>query len=112
MNTKDSKEVMAPVKPRIQVPSFIDHAAMRPFFAWMPVECICMTFEKTTQFMHMPASTYLRKRHRSANPAANVYHCYEANATDTIFSNTPAVDGGEKVAQLLLVVGQDLEVEV
>ena len=104
INTKDLKAAMAPVQPRVQVPSQIDHAAMRPFFAWMPVDCICKTFEKTTKFKRMPASTYLRKRHRSANPAANMYHRWEADATDTIFSDTPAVDGGEKAAQFLLVV--------
>lgn len=53
--------------------------------------------------MRMSASTYLQKRHRSTNSAANVY-C-KADAIDTIFSDTPVVDGGEKAAQLF--VGHD-----
>ena len=52
--------------------------------------------------MRMPAFTYLRKRHCSVKPAANVYRCPEADATDTIFLDTPAVDGGEKAAQLFV----------
>ena len=52
--------------------------------------------------MRMPASTYLRKRHHSTNPAANVHCCWEVDATGTIFSNTPAVDDGEKAAQLFV----------
>ena len=85
INTKDLKEAIAPVQPCVQTPSVIDCAAMRPFFAWMPVERIQKTFERTTQFMCMPASTYLRKCHCSTNPAANVYRCREADATNTIF---------------------------
>lgn len=59
-------------------------------------------FEKTTQFMHMPSSTYLRKHHHSTNLTANVYQHCEADTTDTIFSDTPAVNGGEKAAQLFV----------
>ena len=100
INNINLNEVMSPIQPRVQTPSKIDHAAMQPFLAWMPVKRICKIFEKTTQFMRMPSSTYLCKCHHSANPAANVYQCWEADATDTIFSYTSAVDGGEKTAQL------------
>ena len=93
---------MSPIQTRVQNPSKIDHAAMRPFFAWMPVQRICKMFEKTTQFMHMPSSTYLCKRHHSSNPAANVYQCWETDATNTIFSDTPAVDGSETAAQVFV----------
>ena len=55
--------------------------------------------------MFMPASMYLRKRHHFANPAANLYCHREADATDTIFSDMPVVDGGQKAAQLF--VGRD-----
>ena len=96
---------MAPIKPCVQALSKIDHAVMHPFFAWMPFEQIHETFVKTTQFLYMPSSAYLRKRHCSANPAVNVYHCQEADATDTNFSDTPAIEGGEKAAQLF--VGRD-----
>ena len=46
------------------------------------------------------------KRHlKSRNPALNIPRCHEAVATDTILSDTPAVDSGVKQAQVL--VGRD-----
>ena len=87
--------------PGVITPTKIDHQAMTPFFDWMPTECICKTFECTTQFMQMPSSTYLHKQHQSANPAANIFQCGESDATDTIFFfDMPAVDGGQTTAQL------------
>ena len=59
--------------------------------------------------MCMPVSMYLQKCHCSANPAVNVYCCWEADTTDTIFSDTPAVDGGEKATQLF--VGCDTKLD-
>ena len=85
---------------RITTPTKVDHEAMRPYVGWMSTDRIRKTFERTTQFMRMPSSTYLRKRHRSANPAANIFQRGESDATDTIFLDTPAVDGGQTSAQL------------
>ena len=46
------------------------------------------------------------KRHwKSRNPALNVPRRHEAVATDTVFSDTPAVDSGVKQAQVF--VGRD-----
>ena len=46
------------------------------------------------------------KRHlKSRNPALNVPRRHESVATDTIFSDTPAVDSGVKQAQVF--VGRD-----
>ena len=43
------------------------------------------------------------KRHlKSRNPALNVPRRHEAVATDTVYSDTPAVDSGEKMAQLFV----------
>ena len=52
------------------------------------------------QFMRMPSSTYFRQHHRSANPAANVFCQGEADANDTIFLDTPAVNSGQTAAQI------------
>ena len=47
------------------------------------------------------------KRHmKSRNPALNVPRRHEPVATDTIFSDTPAVDSGVEKAQVF--VGSDL----
>ena len=102
INNADLKEAVSPIQPRVQTPSKIDHAAMHPFFAWMSVARIYKMFENTTQYMSMPSSTYFCKRYRSTNPAANIYRCQEVDATNTIFSDTPAVDGGKTSAQLFV----------
>ena len=42
------------------------------------------------------------KRHlKSRNPVLNIPRPHEAVATDTIFSDTPAVDSGVKQAEVL-----------
>ena len=105
INDADLKEAMSPVEPRITTPTKVDHEAMRPFFAWLPPERIKQTFKYTTQFMRMPSPTYLRKRHNSPHPAANIIRRRETDCSDTIFFDVPAVDGGEEAAQLY--VGRD-----
>ena len=47
----------------------------------------------------MPQSEVLRKQYKSPYPWANVVRRDEDVATDTVFSDTPAVDGGETCAQ-------------
>ncbi len=79
-----------------------DYDALRPCFAWLPTDIIKKTFEVTTQYARMPLNTVLHKFFKSPNPAVNVRQCYELVATDTIQSNVPAIDGGEKYAQLFV----------
>ena len=47
-------------------------------------------------------STLLKKRYQSPNPALNVHQRSESVATDTIYSDTPAVDSGVTQAHFLL----------
>ena len=47
---------------------------------------------------HFPCEKHLKSR----NPALNIPRHYEAPATDTIFSDTPAVNSGVKQAQVFL----------
>jgi hypothetical protein len=50
----------------------------------------------------MPMSTALKKHYKSPFPALNV-HCHEeALATDTVYSDVPAVDSGVTIAQLFV----------
>ena len=60
------------------------------------------TFEKTTQFYQQPMSTRLLKRYKSPFPACNVHRRNEPIATDTVYSNTPAIGSGCKCAQLFV----------
>lgn len=100
LTSSEVHDILEPSHPCIITTSKIDHEAMQPFFAWMPTERIFKTFKHTTQFIRIPSSTYLCKHNRSANPAANIFCQGEADATNTIFSDTPAVDGGQTSAQI------------
>ena len=91
-------DVFELTSPYVTTPSMISHEVMHLFFAWMLVDRICKSFECITQFMQMLLSKYLQKRYCSANPAANIFCQAEADATNIIFSNTLAVDGGQTVA--------------
>ena len=89
-------------QPRHRKASTIDFAALQPKFGWLPVDVIKSTFENTTQFYRTPASPQLKKRFRSPYPACNVQRRQEPLATDTVFSDTPAIDDGSKVAQIFV----------
>ena len=54
------------------------------------------------QFCRTPASSQLKKTFRSPHPACNVQHRQEPLATDTVHSDTPAIDDGSKVAQIFV----------
>ena len=63
------------------------------------------TIDQTTQW-GVALDSFPMKRHlKSRNPALNVPRRHEPVATDTIFSDTPAVDSGVKQAQVF--VGRD-----
>ena len=47
-------------------------------------------------------STVLKKHYKSPNPALNVHCCNEPIATDTVYSDTPAIDSGSTSAQIFI----------
>ena len=53
----------------------------------------------------LPNGESMKKHLKSRNPALNIPRRHEAVATDTVFSDTPAVDSGVKQAQVF--VGRD-----
>ena len=70
------------------------------FFGWTSPSSIKDTFSVTTR--HGTArhtQDYIKKHFKSRNPVFNIPRCSEAVATDTIFSDTPAVDDGSTMAQ-------------
>jgi hypothetical protein len=79
-----------------------DYDALRPHFTWLPTDIIKETFEVTTQYAQMPLNTILCKCFKSPNPAVNVRRRDEPVATNTIQSDVPAIDGGEKYAQIFV----------
>ena len=77
-----------------------DWNALRPFFAWTSPSSIKDTFNVTTRHGTAPhTQDYIKTHFKSQNPVFNIPRCSEAVATDTIFSDTPAVDDGSTMAQ-------------
>jgi hypothetical protein len=88
-------------------PSEIDYELKQKYFAHLPASVVKATFKHTTQNMRLPPSTYLNKMFKSPNPSANLKQRDEADSTNQIFSDTPAINGGEKSAHLF--VGKKLK---
>ena len=83
-----------------------DYEKFRPYFGWVNVDTVQKTMEQSTQWGVSLPNTFPMKKHlKSRNPALNVPRRHEAVATDTVFSDTPAVDSGVKQAQVF--VGRD-----
>ena len=77
-----------------------DWNALRPFFAWTSPSSTQDTFNVTTRHGSAPhTQDYIKKHFKSRNPVFNIPRRSEAVATDTIFSDTPAVDDGSTMAQ-------------
>ena len=83
-----------------------DWNALCPFFAWTSPSSIQDTFNVTTRHGTAPhTQDYIKKHFKSRYPVFNIPRRSEAVATDTIFSDTPAVDDGSTMAQFFC--GQD-----
>ena len=79
-----------------------DWNALRPFFAWTSPSSIKDTFNVTTRPGTAPhTQDYIKKHFKSRNPVFNIPRHSEAVATDTIFSDSPAVDDDSTMAQFL-----------
>ena len=94
-------EFLANGSPRIHTPSAVDSENMRPYFAWQTTDIIEATFKNSTQYGFMLSSSNGKffTRYRSPNPGANVFHIYDDFLTDSICTDTPAIDGGETLSQ-------------
>ena len=77
-----------------------DWNTLRPCFAWTSPSSIKDTFNVTTRHGTAPhTQDYIKKHFKSRNPVFNIPRCSEAVATDTVFSDTPALDDGSTMAQ-------------
>ena len=77
-----------------------DWNTQRPFLAWTPPSSIKDTFNVTTRHGTAPnTQDYIKNHFKPRNPAFIIPRCSEDVATDTIFSDTPAVDDGSTMAQ-------------
>ena len=87
---------------KITSPTPIDYKQYAPYFAYMPESIITKTFNNTTQYAKQTVSTVMKRHFKSPFPALNVHRRNEPVATDTVYSNTPAIDGGQKYAQVFI----------
>ena len=72
---------------------------LRPYFGWVNKHTIEKTFYKTIQWAVASTRYPMRKHFKSRFPAFNIPQQSEKVATDTIFSDTPAIDSGVTMAQ-------------
>ena len=80
-----------------------NYEALQPNFGWAPLDVIKNTFKNTTQYVRsLHLYNDMRKHYKSRFPAFNVMRRNEAVATDTIFSDTSAIDDGSKCAQFFV----------
>ena len=82
-------------------PETTDYEKFRSYFGWVNVDTVQKTMEQSTQWGVSIPNTFPMKKHLiSTNPALNIPRRHEPVATDTVFSDTPAVDSGVKQAQV------------
>ena len=78
-----------------------NYDALRPFFLHASIDVIRRTFAATTQYARTNiGGLQLKKTFKTPFPACNIHRRNEAVATDTIYSDTPAIDNGATIAQL------------
>jgi hypothetical protein len=79
-----------------------EYEKLRRFFGWIRAATIQDTFKCTTRWAQYTGTYPLCKHFKSRFPALNVHRRNEPVATDTIFSETPAVDNGSTCAQIFV----------
>jgi len=79
-----------------------DYEAFCPCFAWAPADVVKKNLEATTQYAWNSYNLPFCKHYHLHFPALNVDWLHEAVATDTIYSDTPAIDDGATCAQIFV----------
>ena len=97
-----TEEILYQCHEREVIPKEPNYEKPRPYFGWLPINIIKRTFENTTQLARMLMSTILQKRYKLPFPALNVHRRNEPIATDTVYSDTPAIDCGYTSAQIFV----------
>ena len=84
-------------------PETPDFEKFRPYFDWVNADTVQKTMKLSTQLRVSIPNTFPMKKHlKSRHPALNIPRRHEPVATDTVFSDTPAVDSGVKQAQVFV----------
>ena len=90
--------------PIVIQPSKRNHAVYARYFPGTDLDTIKTTFKATTQYGTKGAvdGFTLRDRIVAPNPVLSIPRRHEDVATDTLYSNTPAVDDGSTAAQFFI----------
>ena len=87
--------------PTVVQPKSRDYESLRPLFLQQYIDVIKRTFEANTQFARTKIGILqLKNTFKNSFPACNVHRHNEAVATDTAFSDVPAIDDGYTVSQI------------
>lgn len=88
--------------PNITTDKTPDFEALRKHFGWVPKELVRRTYDVTTRMARLPMTTRLTRHFKSPYPALNIPRRQEDIATNTVYSNTPAIDDGATIAQFYI----------
>ena len=80
----------------------VDYEKLRPFFGWVNSDIVKQAINQTAQWGVALDSFHMKRHLKSRNQAFNVPRRHEPVATDTIFSDTPAMDSGVTQAQVFV----------
>jgi hypothetical protein len=84
-------------------PALPDLEKLQPYLGYCPKNIVAKTLENTTQYARYVRTDDVLKKHFKARfPALNVRRRNEEVATDTVFSDTKAVDDGASCAQIFI----------
>ena len=87
-------------------PAEVDWKSLRPSVGWQSEQGIQTTYKVTSRYGGtIPQHDNLKKHFKSRNPVFNISRRNEPVATDTVFSDTPAINDGSTMAQFF--VGKD-----
>ena len=89
-------------------PAEQDWKSVRPYFGWQSEQVIQNTYKVTSKETSrfggtVPQHDYLKKHLKSRNPVFNIHRRTEPEATDTAFSDTPAIHDGSTMTQFFVV---------
>ena len=102
VNDLDYSNLRFEVNAQEQTKQELEYQVFRPALAWAPLDVIKRTFAATTQWAQNHFREPFRRHYKSRFPALNVTRRNEPVATDTIFSDTPAILTGDTCAQLFI----------
>ena len=87
-------------------PAEVDWKSLWHYYGWQTEQVIQNTYKVTSKFGGIvPQHDYIKKHFKSSNHVFNIPRRNEPVATDTVFSDTPAINDGSTMAQFF--VGKD-----